>query len=221
MAIDQISGDGTIPAKKELTGSNSLGKDDFLNLLVTQLQYQDPMKPMDSTDFTAQLAQFSSLEQLSNLNSKFDALNSSQTTLNNTQAVSFIGKTIMAEGNALSFNGSSPVDCFFSLKEATSATSVHIYDSSGLFIRTFDTGPLSAGSQAASWDGRDQNGNPMPGGPYFFEVAALNADDAVVTATTLTEGVVTGVAFSEGKAYLTTAGKEIPIDAVHSVKPTA
>src|SRR5210317_754089 len=81
--------------------SNVMGKDDFLNLLITQLQNQDPLKPTDSTEFTAQLAQFSSLEQLGNVNENLKQLQDFQASINNSQAVSLIGKEITATGNSL------------------------------------------------------------------------------------------------------------------------
>jgi flagellar basal-body rod modification protein FlgD len=76
-----------------------LGKDDFLRLLVAQLKAQDPLNPMENTEFTAQLAQFSSLEQLSNVNENLKSLISYQTSTDNSQAVGFIGKTVNANGN--------------------------------------------------------------------------------------------------------------------------
>ena len=80
---------------------DALGRDDFLNMLVTQLQYQDPLNPMDSTDFTAQLAQFSSLEQLTNMSDQLKNLAAAQTALNNSQAVSYIGRTVLSEASSM------------------------------------------------------------------------------------------------------------------------
>jgi len=94
---------------------NTLGKDDFLNLLITQLQNQDPLSPMDSTEFSAQLAQFSSLEQLSNVNENLETLLLYQGSLNNSQAVSFIGKTITASGDSVLITDGIPDNIHFEL----------------------------------------------------------------------------------------------------------
>ncbi|MGD8888475.1 MAG: flagellar hook capping FlgD N-terminal domain-containing protein, partial [Desulfobacterales bacterium] len=98
-ALDSIPTD----SGKELSTieSETLDKDDFLNLLITQLQNQDPLKPTDSVEFTAQLAQFSSLEQLSNVNENLKLLQNFQASINNSQAVALIGKEITAKGNSI------------------------------------------------------------------------------------------------------------------------
>ncbi|MFZ7125681.1 MAG: flagellar hook assembly protein FlgD [Desulfobacterales bacterium] len=217
MAIEQINGQDATLGMNRLTGQNSMGKDEFLTLLVAQLQHQDPLKPMDSTDFTAQLAQFSSLEQLSNMNGKLDTLTLSQVAFNNTQAVSYIGREILAEGSLLRFDGTNPAGCVFELAEAAQGVFVNVYDQTGRFIRTFEAGALESGTQNASWDGRDQDGNLMPTGDYFFEVSAVDAENAAVQATALTRGTVTGVTYRNGRAYLAAAGREISIDEVRRV----
>ncbi len=90
MAINAINTD-TIPSSETTRPTTDvLGKDDFLQLLVAQLQHQDPLKPMDSTEFTAQLAQFSSLEQLYNVNDNLGELGTNQLTMNNTQTKAII-----------------------------------------------------------------------------------------------------------------------------------
>lgn len=217
MSIEEIGGYAATTSQSQLTGGSSLGKDEFLNLLVTQLQYQDPLNPMDSTDFTAQLAQFSSLEQLTNLNEKFDALTQSQAALNNTQAVSYIGQTVLVEGGTLVSDGMGSVDCHFELAGPTEAVFVSVYDGSGQLVRTFDAGTLGSGYQKAAWDGCDQDGNPLPAGAYQFEVAAVDSENAAVDVTTLSTGQVTGVTFRNGTAYVAVAGGEFAVGDIRQV----
>ena len=100
-----------------------LGKDDFLNLLVTQLQHQDPLNPADSTEFTAQLAQFSSLEQLNNINDNLENMEQFQASVTNSQAVSYIGREITARGNSVQLESGQPAECQFEL-EADAALAV-------------------------------------------------------------------------------------------------
>ena len=97
--------------------SNVLDKDVFLNLLITQLQNQDPLNPTDSVEFTAQLAQFSSLEQLANVNDNLLELKNFQASINNSQAVSLIGKAITAHGNSIQLTDEVPVACDFNLED--------------------------------------------------------------------------------------------------------
>ena len=96
----QSSSETYVPPDK-----TTLGKDDFLKLFVAQLENQDPLSPMESTEFTAQLAQFSSLEQLTNANQNLEYLLMYQSSMNNAEAVNFIGNTVKASGNSISRNG--------------------------------------------------------------------------------------------------------------------
>jgi len=184
--------------------ATSLGKDDFLKLFVAQLQAQDPLNPMDSTNFTSQLAQFSSLEQLTNLNSSLTDMLASQTTLQNTMTTNLIGKKVLVTGNTISLNGQA--DLKYSLGGDAASVTVKIYDSSGALVRTSAVSSQSAGSNSYSWDGKDQTGNALPAGQYTFTVEAANSTGQAISATALMTGTVTGVIYSNNVAYLTIDG---------------
>jgi flagellar basal-body rod modification protein FlgD len=177
------------------TSANTMGKDAFLKLLISQLQHQDPLNPADSTEFTAQLAQFASLEQLSNVNDNLNTLKLYQASINNAQAVSFIGKEILATGNEIEKTGAQPVKCEFDLSAAAKSVVVSIYDSDGNFVKDVVSTSLPAGRQSLAWDGLDRNGNPVADGMYTFKIQAEGADGKPVAASTLTRGKVTGVTF--------------------------
>jgi flagellar basal-body rod modification protein FlgD len=194
-----------------------LGKDDFLTLLVTQLQHQDPLNPKDSAEFTAQLAQFSSLEQLGNVNDNLEYLKLALASSTNSQAVSIIGKQVVASGNSIQVNNGGADGCQFELAADTSAVTVNIYDASGNFIKAFEAGALSAGEHALEWDGKDNNGNTAPNGAYFFEVLAVDNNDQMVNVTTFTTGKVTGVSFRNNTTYLIVENQEIPLGDVIKV----
>jgi flagellar basal-body rod modification protein FlgD len=203
-------------------GSDILGKDDFLTLLITQLQHQDPLNPTDSTEYTAQLAQFSSLEQLSNVNQNLEYLQLYQASINNAQAVSFIGKQIMALGNAIEVDQGAADGCEFDLTADAAGVTVNIYDEGGDLVKTIEAGAMDAGRQTVQWDGTDQNGNPVADGNYTFEVMAVDADDQHVEAVTYTSGVVSGVTFSQGTTYFIMKNQRIAIgDIVEVVQPDA
>lgn len=214
-----ISGLSTVASQSELTVTETkkndvLGKDDFLRLLVTQLQYQDPLNPADSAQFTAQLAQFSSLEQLGNINDNIGGLQLSQTALNNSQAVNFIGKTVTSSGNSIHLTDGVSDDLQFELGADAKAVFMNIYDGAGNYVKTIESGALSAGEQTLKWGGADQAGNKVSDGAYTFEVAAVNADDNMVNTKTFTSGMVTGVTFKNGSLCLLAGNKEIPVDTV-------
>jgi flagellar basal-body rod modification protein FlgD len=197
---------------------SSLGKDAFLNLLVTQLRNQDPLSPMDSTQFTAQLAQFSSLEQLSNINDNLGILQLYQASINNSQAVGFIGRTVKSLGNSVYFAEGVQAEMHFELAEEASEVFIHIYDSKGNFVKTMECGSLNAGDQSIEWDGTDDEGNALLEGTYTFEVVANDAGGEEVEATTFMINKVTGVTFEEGITYLLAGDLKIAIGNVVEVR---
>lgn len=155
---------GTTKGSTASAASKTMGKDAFLKLLVTQLQHQDPLNPADSTEFTSQLAQFSSLEQLSNVNDNLNMLKLYQASMNNAQAVSFIGKDIVSKGKTLQVTPGQPVSCEFSLGADAKRVAVSIYDAAGNFVKDIRATALKAGAQSLSWDGKDRNGNTVADG---------------------------------------------------------
>jgi flagellar basal-body rod modification protein FlgD len=201
--------------------STILGKDDFLTLLITQLQNQDPLDPTDSVEYTAQLAQFSSLEQLSNVNQNLEYLQMYQASINNAQAVSFIGKAVTALGNDIQISEGSAEACEFHLAADASGVTINIYNEAGDLVKTIEEGSMDGGRQSVQWDGTDQNGNPMTDGDYTFEVMAVDADELEVEAITYSTGIVSGVSFSEGTTYFMVDDQEIPIADIIEVNEVA
>lgn len=205
----------------QASSNDTLGKDEFLTMLVAQLQYQDPMNPMDSTGFTAQLAQFSSLEQLENINSTLETQSTHYASNENAQAVQFIGKQVTAVGNTLDLDESGQATVNFDLQGDAAATYIKIYDAAGAYVGDLEVGPLAAGEQQVTWDGTDQNGQPLPEGQYQFDVLAVDEQEVPVSATTFSTGVVTGVSYQNGEAYLQTDSFLLPLSSVVRVDAVA
>ncbi|MDJ0782906.1 MAG: flagellar hook capping FlgD N-terminal domain-containing protein [Desulfosarcinaceae bacterium] len=201
--------------------NNELGKDEFLTMLVAQLQYQDPMNPMDSTGFTAQLAQFSSLEQLENINATLETLTAYQAASDNAQAVQFIGKQVTAVGNEVELDDTGAATLRFDLAGDADAVYIKIYNAAGAYVGDFEVGSLAAGEQQVTWDGTDQDGQPLPEGRYQFDVLAVDEQDVPVSATTYSSGVVTGVSYQNGEAYLQTDSFLLPIGSVVRIDQAA
>jgi flagellar basal-body rod modification protein FlgD len=197
--------------------SKVLDKDDFLNLLITQLQNQDPLNPTDSFEFTAQLTQFSSLEQLSNVNDNLNDLKNFQASINNSQAVSLIGKTVTANGSYIRLTADGPVACNFELEDDAALVVANIYDSAGEFVKAFESSDLSAGQNSLFWDGTDKNGNQMPEGGYTFEVLAADINGNDVDVSTYFTGLVEKVTFENNASFLIAAGQKIALGDVVQV----
>jgi flagellar basal-body rod modification protein FlgD len=194
-----------------------LGKEDFLHLLITQLQNQDPLNPTDHTEFTAQLAQFSSLEQLSNVNDNLEQLQNFQASTNNSQSVSLLGKEITANGNFLRLSDGEPIGCDFSLGRDAAAVVVNIYDSTGEFVKAFESEDLSSGRQTLIWDGTDRNGNPAKDGNYTFEILAADTNGKNVNVTAFFTGTVNTVTFENNTPFLISEGQKIALGDVIQV----
>jgi flagellar basal-body rod modification protein FlgD len=157
-----------------LTGNaaaSGMGKEDFLKLLVAQLAHQDPLAPMENTEFVAQLAQFSSLEQLMGVNSNLGLLQVAQTAMTNSQVAGLIGREIEARGDTLNHT-SGPEAINFDLSSSAKEVTVKVRDAKGNLIRTIDAGSRIGGVNSVTWDGKDSMGNTMPAGTYSVEVTA-------------------------------------------------
>ena len=188
----------------------SLNGQTFLKLLTTQLQYQDPLAPMDSTQFVTQLAQFSQLEQTTAMQSTMQTSSQYMASLNNYSAAGLIGKQVQVIGNQVDLvQGGQPVLAYSLAGNALDAT-VTITDASGAVVRVLHSGPQPAGTQNVTWDGRDRNGKALPPGTYNFSVSAVGNDGSPVTANAYSGGIVSGVSFNQGVAYLIVNGAPIP-----------
>lgn len=195
--------------------SKTLGKQDFLTLLVTQLQNQDPLKPADSTEFVSQLAQFSALEQMENVNSNLQVLQLYEQSINNAQAMNFIGKNVRASGSVFGYTSGEGHDFSFQLDQDAAAVHIKIYDSKGEVVAQIDPGALSAGEKTISWDGTDLNGDPVSSGTYTFRVSAEDADGNSMSKAAYMTAYITGVGYHDSNTYLIAEdGTEIPYSAI-------
>jgi flagellar basal-body rod modification protein FlgD len=204
-----------------LTGGAQMGKEDFLRLLTTQLRYQNPLSPEDPKDFVAQLSQFSSLEQLINLNSKYEDYNKTSQALQNSmqlgQAVSLLGKEIKAQGNSFVVKGGEANDVVFILGSDAKSTKVSIYDSANKLVRTIDMGAQAKGEKTVSWDGKDSSGKAVADGTYYYQVAATDAQGKSIDTASYVTGTVEQVLQDSSKVYLKVNGRLVTLDSILAV----
>jgi flagellar basal-body rod modification protein FlgD len=186
----------------------SMGKEDFLKLLVAQLQHQDPLTPDNPTEFTAQLAQFSSLEQLTTLNASMDKLITSNTNSGNLATLNTIGKDVAYTGNSFNFTGSS-MELGYKLDAQASAVTLSLQQN-GATVATLKGTDLSTGNHFIAWNGLTDDGAKAPSGSYNIVIKAIAADGkTAVTASPLIKSEVTGVDLSgqSGGTLITKAGE--------------
>lgn len=194
----------------------SLGKDDFLKLLVTQLQYQDPLNPTDNTQFVAQLAQFSSLEGLTNLQKTAEGMKGSLDSMQDYSSAALIGRSVKADGDSFEFSGS-PVTLGYSVMDNAASAVMTVRDSAGRLVSSADIGAVAAGDHLAEWDGRDNNGTVMGPGDYTFMVSAKGADNSMVKTSTYVTGPVKGVSLEDSGAQLLVGSSKVARDRIKAV----
>jgi flagellar basal-body rod modification protein FlgD len=199
--VDSVS--STNSAAGSLTGAfggaKGLGQEAFLKLLVAQLKYQDPLEPKENSEFVAELAQFSSLEQTMGINDRLDMLSLQNQGAANTQVVSLVGKRATVRGSLATLNGSgAPVPITFTLDSAAAQAQVTIRDEAGRAVRTLELGSHSGGLTQTMWDGRNDSGVLQPAGRYSISVEAKGENDEIIGVTQEVAGIVKSVSFDKG-----------------------
>ncbi len=197
--------------------SSDMGKTEFMQLLVAQLQNQDPMSPADPQDFAAQLAQFSTLEQMINMNKSMDLLTSLQSSMNSTQAAAFLNHDVKALGQSIHLNGGKSSTINFDLADSAQQVTVEIFNKNGTRVQTLELGSRGVGPQQVQWDGLNTVGNPAEDGDYTFVVSAADRQGNAVHANTYTSGPVQGLVFDNGVTYLKVGGGYITISDILEV----
>ena len=204
-----IPSTGSTKTTTPASAQSPLGKEDFLQLLVAQLSAQDPLNPMDSREFSAQLAQFSALEQMTNVNNTLEDLVAAQQAMGNSSMISLIGKLVDIPGSSIDHTPGKTTNLTYSLGAEASTTKIEIFDSAGKLVNTLN-GPGAKGSNLAIWNGLDNEGNPVGSGIYTFKIQATNSAGKPVTSETFTSGLVTDVLFEEGGAFAVVNGQKLP-----------
>lgn len=207
------------------TGSTALGKEQFLQLLVTQLQHQNPMEPTSNEDFIAQLATFASLEQLQDINTGTQTGLLMQQSVTNALSTGLIGKDVLIDASTITVAGGEASNFVVDL-DADASLTVTVTNAEGETVRTLEISaegdmPLAAGEHEFTWDGKDDDGVTVPDGDYTIAVQATDAADAAVTASTWLRGHVDGVRFSEGIAFVIVGDMEFNLADVIEIREAA
>jgi len=201
--------------------SNELGKDEFLRLLTTQLQHQDPLSPVDSQAFVAQLAQFAGVEQLEGLGKRLDTLLLAQASSNRMTVATLVGKEVTYHADRVTLKAGTPAPIQVALDAAADDVTAIVADGSGRVVRTLSLGAHSAGSFTASWDGLDDQGAALPSGDYVLAVSATRQDGTAVQSTASVSGVVHGVTFEDQSPELLVGGARVKLsDVVQIADPS-
>ena len=199
----------------------SLAEDysNFLTMLTTQLQNQDPLSPMDSTQFTQQLVAFAGVEQQITANDKLSQLISLQQTGGAATVLGYIGKEIEASGNSIQLSGDN-AKYAYSLGNVASEVTITVKDANGKVVRTIEGGK-AIGKHDMVWDGKDNDGDELDKGTYTFSVSAKGADGTAVKVTPYTIGTVTGIETTSKGAMLSIGGLQVDANNITAIRNTS
>jgi flagellar basal-body rod modification protein FlgD len=196
-------------------GLNLAGNfNEFLQLLTTQLQHQDPTSPLDPNQFTQELVQFASVEQQINTNTSLNTLISLQQVQQASSALQFVGATVALSGKTAQLaNGQASWG--YSVNQPATAT-INITNSAGQVVY-MTTQAVQPGAQTFNWNGIDSQGNAAPAGAYTIAISAVGANGQNVPVTTGVQGVVTGVDISQSPPQVTVNGQNYPLSQISQV----
>ena len=195
--------DPTANASSELSGNF----DTFLTLLTTQLQNQDPLSPMDSTQFTQQLVEFSQVEQQINTNSNLNTLITQGQSQSGAYAASYLGRKVTLTNGQGALEGGE-ADWSYDMAGPSAATALTVTDSTGRVVFN-GTGSNTPGIHDFAWNGQDNNGNQLPDGAYTLTVAAQASDGTAVATAVKSTGTVSEVDMTSGTPELVVGNMEL------------
>lgn len=205
-------------ATSSSSASLSADYDTFLQLLCAQLENQDPLDPTDTSEFTSQLVQYSSLEQQINTNDKLDSVLNTLNSSSLSSGVGYLGHSVEAAGNQVTVQDDGTVDAawIYDLDAKASSVKLTVTDSDGNTVWS-GTGDSGAGRHTLDWDGTDSNGNVVSDGTYTLSVSAIDSAGNDVGVTTSIRGTVTGVNSTSGSTVVELGGTSVALDDVTRV----
>lgn len=206
---------------KATGNTQSLGKDDFLQLLITKLEHQDPLKPMEDEDFIAQLAQFSSLEQMYNIAEGISASNEwdylQMQSINNVMASGLIGKDVKATYSGLYVDQTNTPQITYTLSTPADEVTFVMKDAYGNTVATVTQDSVDAGVNTFTWDGCDSMGNRVEEGYYSLQATATTSSGATISPSLSLTGTVEAIIYRDGAAYLRVNGTEVALGDISAV----
>lgn len=193
--IDPAAALGAATSSTTSNPNGELGQADYLTLMVAQIQNQDPFSPMENGQFVAELAQFSTVSGIEDLNQNFNSLAASITSDQTLQASGLIGREVLIDSNQGYLASGDSLGGAVDVPVNNAAVSVAVRDANGALVRRIDLGTQSSGLARFTWDGRDANGQPVAAGNYSFD-ASVDAGSGVQAVPALVSARVNSVSLS-------------------------
>ncbi len=213
--LDQYALKNTATKKNDRT---NLGQEDFLMLMMTQLKNQDPMKPMENGEFLGQMAQFSAVKGINDLQGSFAKLSESLSGNQTLQATNLIGKSVLTAGGETRLAAGGKIAGAVELTSSASTT-INVYNSAGTLVRKIPLGMKAAGLVDFTWDGRTQSGAQAPAGGYVLKAETKDAKGQAIEVPVLLSTRINSVDLANGKVQVNTEdGRSIALSAVRQIR---
>jgi flagellar basal-body rod modification protein FlgD len=203
--LERISKQYGAPEEKKREAVKKLGKDEFFKIMITQMQHQDPLKPAQNEQMAAQMAQFSALEQMTNVNQNLEKLTNSQQPLHQLGATHLIGKFVGSDSSVINHNEGKYSNISFNLKDDAANVKVSLLNDRGQTVKELELKNLKKGDHSIDWDGKKDNNLNANSGMYRIVFNAKDIQDKAVTVDTAKTERVHGVGF-EGKEVVLFVG---------------
>ena len=216
----------TTTTPKSVSDKATFGKnfDQFLKLLVAQMQNQDPLNPTDSSQFTNQLVQFANVEQNIRSNSLLETISGGQTAGLMRDAGNYVGKLVSVKSNSFTRGDTTSASTFtYTNDKPYTNSKVNIYDSAGKLVKSFGNLSGEAGLKSLTWDGKDSNGKAVPAGKFTIKASGVMRtglgpnDETATNLITTTTGIVNSAGVENGKIMLDVGGVAVSEDGIISV----
>ncbi len=215
--LDGVSNSSDLAAATAAApATQELGQEAFLNLLVTQLQYQDPLNPQENEEFIAQLAQFSQVEQLTNANTALGNVYQAIASMNNASMTQLLGKTVKAFGDEFHYSGDGEVELHYDAATDAAGATLTVHDESGSVVYTTEIGALTDGEGRVTWTGNLSSGGSADEGTYTFSVTGRDSDGDPVDVQEIIEGEIDAMSFESGSPVPSIGGVDVNLgDIIH------
>ncbi len=197
---------------------DNIGRDSFIKLFLAQLNHQDPLSPMNTENFGAQIAQFSTVEQLYNANESLEDIKGIQSGDSKYHALDLMGKEVQAQSDKVVLGKDSSAKGAFYLDTAAEGCVIRIYDDNGKAVKDIDLEDLPAGTHSFEWDGRDEDGNLRVAGVYTYDVSAVSPEGDFITAEKYVQGTVTRVSLYEDEPVIYVNDTPMSMEQIVNIK---
>tara|TARA_R110001592_G_scaffold83774_1_gene248086 strand:- start:4831 stop:5508 length:678 start_codon:yes stop_codon:yes gene_type:complete len=217
-SVSDALADYRVEPKNKASGSNELGKNEFMKLMIAQLENQNPLEPQDNGAFISQLAEFSSLEEMQKISSSVNNFSTQFQSSQALQASAMVGRTVLVPATSSPLSNAGTISGIVDLERSTSALTISIYNGSGELVNQFDLGQQPSGTVPFVWDGTNNEGEQMPFDDYTIKAQASRGE-STEQATTLLSANVNSVSIAQGGGIsLNLSGMgSIPLDQVREI----